>query len=109
MTQGDLHPPIQIDLSDADSDVDFGQLDNSDYTIIAEKAGNILFTEHPDSKTVAQDGKSVTLLREWGEGETSDVGRIYVRVVVMWPDGRPQTFPAGAPLYLDVRRAAGSS
>lgn len=105
ITQGDLHPPIQMVLSDNGDEVDFSSVQLDSIQIVAEQGSGTLFIDSPDDKVVAQDGKSVTITRAWESGETDQVGRVYIRAWVIWPDDRKQTFPNDKPLYLDIRPA----
>lgn len=105
ITQGDRKPDLQIVLSDVANDANFSALDTSAYEIIIEQGDDIVVAQPPTSVDPSDDGKSVNLVYEWGELDTANVGRMYVRVWVEWPDGLRQTFPADKPLYLDVRPA----
>lgn len=107
MTRGDLKPDAVITISDARSDADFSTLTPQEVLVIGEMAGVEVINAHPTAVTAAADGKSAEVRYAWATGDTDVVGRMWLRVVVTWPDGDPQTFPKGTPLYLDIRRAPG--
>ena len=109
MTRGDLLPELEIVIADSAGDADFSSLTANACYLVAEMDGIEVIDAVFDSIAVAQDLKSATLKRAWVAGETDTVGRMYLSVRVNWPGGVPQTFPEGAPLRLDIRRAAGDA
>jgi hypothetical protein len=109
LTRGDLKPDVVITISDSRADADFSDLTTANVRVIGEINGVEVFNSLATVVTPAEDGKSAEVRRAWSAGDTDVVGRMWVRVVVTWPGGPPQTFPKGTPPYLDIRRAAGDA
>ena len=107
MTRGDRKPDATITLSDARNDANFSTLALDKITVIGERNGSVVFSGHPASIAPSQDGKSAVIVRPWQVGDTDVSGRMYITVVVQWPDGTEQTFPNDSPLSLDIRRKPG--
>lgn len=108
IARGDLKPRLEITIGDAAGIADFGAITAADVRIVAEQDGVVIVDSAPNSITPSTDGHSATVIRQWQAGETDAIGRMWISVVVKWPDAAyPQTFPDDGPLRLDVRRNAG--
>lgn len=105
MKQHDLKPDLRITLSDDDGLADFNNTATStaaDYRIIGRQGGVVIIDGQPGTVDVdSEDDSVVVLTREWEAGDTDEWGEILFEVEVMWPGGRPQTFPDGG--YQTVR------
>lgn len=109
LARGDRKPDAVITISDTRADADFTSLTTGTCWVVAEQDGAIVFRAHPDSVAVNADSKTAQIRRAWGEGETNNVGRMYIWVEVEWPDGTVQHFPKGTPLVVDIRRKPGDA
>lgn len=96
---GDRKPDLVITLSDDGTADDLAtKLDSADsIAIVGRQGADDLFNASPD----VRDG--VTVTHRWDTPETDAPGRIWVRVLVTWADGRVQTFPALGELAVDVQ------
>lgn len=109
IVRGDRKPDLQVTLSDAASAATFASVTPSMVRVVAEMDGLRVIDAQPDSVTPSVDGKTAVVKRAWADGDTDEVGRMWITVVVTWPGADPQSFPADGPLRLDIARAAGDA
>lgn len=102
MAIGDLHPALKITVTDSRADANFTPVQASNVRIRVTNNGTLVVDDPPDSIDASDDGKSLTVVRNWLDGETDRGGHYWVRVVVDWATGEPQTFPDEGPLRLDI-------
>lgn len=105
MIRGDLKPDLMIEVADARSDADFTNLTSGDCRVVCVINKEIIVDDQVDSIAIADDGKSAIISRAWEPGETDTAGKMYIRAVIEWPGGKPQSFPEDAFLVLPIRYA----
>lgn len=109
IVRGDLKPALRVLISDARSTANFAAITADQVLVVGEMNGAVIFSTPPTEYIPADDGKSATVVREWGDGDTDVSGRLWVSIIVMWAGTSPQTFPNDGPLRIDVTRAAGDA
>jgi hypothetical protein len=103
MAIGDLHPALKITVSDSRAEANFTPVQPNQVRIVVKDGiGNIVVDASPDTVSASADGKSLTVSREWVDGETDQPGHHWVRVLVAWTGSETQTFPDEGPLRLDI-------
>lgn len=87
--QGDLEPPLEIDVSGSSGDLS----GVTAWHVIGSRGGVAVFEDTAADFTPGTDPQSGTVKHTWAAGETDDLGGMDVEVKAIWPTGRPQTFP----------------
>lgn len=109
LVRGDVMPDMLITISDAREDADFSVLTAGDCIVVGEMDGTVVFEKPATVIDVAADNNSAVVRRPWDAEDTDVDGILWVRVRVNWPGNKQQTFPRGAPLRVDIVRAAGDA
>lgn len=95
LKQGDLLPPLIVDLTDNGAPVD----------LTAATAVRIYgvrgATQIINAAGTVTDPTTGRVTRDWATGDTDIPGRIHLEVVVTWA-GREQTFPPLGSLAVDI-------
>lgn len=84
--KGDLEPPLQATLTHNGLPVNLSTA--TSVTVIGTRNGVQVFSR---TTAGATDG---ALTMPWQAGDTDTRGRIFIKVDVIWPGNRPQTFEA---------------
>lgn len=102
MNVGDLEPDWVVDITAADTSVDFTTVESwvfSAHRVTGDGKELVFADENPDVTPGAQAYR-VTLAHAWVQGETDTKGTLHAVPVAIWPSGRRQSFP-GASVVLD--------
>lgn len=98
LTQGDLEPPLVLQLMDGAAPVDLSQAVAVEFSM-ANSSGQRAY-----GPMQVQDARTGMVAYHWRAGETSWPGLFNATVRVTWPGGRPQTFPSVRQLQVSVQR-----
>lgn len=108
MAAGDTGKRIEITIADDDALADFSTVVKADVRIQGLVGTTLVVDREPDTFVPSVDKHSAVVGFKFVLGETEDVARMWVSVVVDWGADDPQTFPDDMPLRLDFTRAAGT-
>jgi len=100
MKQGDLKPDLQIQCT-SDTTVNLTTASSVQVVCRREGATAALWT-----RTATGDSAGVVTYT-WQAGDTDTVGRLLFEVLVTWPVGKPQRFPAVGVLPVDIESNLG--
>lgn len=101
--QHDLEPPFRVRLLDGTTPV--ANLDDADSLrfIVANRAG--VKIDAAIVPVAPQTGTNVGWVEyQWVSGDTDTVAAYDAEVEVTWPGTRPQTFPVGSYIKLEVKK-----
>ncbi|MFI6302189.1 hypothetical protein ACIBCH_09980 [Amycolatopsis thailandensis] len=103
--RGDLEPDLVITVEDAAGIANLNQV--TSWRVIGKQNGQVVVNGAPTVVVDPQNSSKATVTRPWTAGETAAVGDMQVEVEAMWPDSRPQTFPASGHGVVRIRADLG--
>lgn len=102
MKQHDLEPDLTLYAEDAAGLADFTQVVS--WRVLATMLGQSVFIDTAPTVTVDPTNHAkATVVHTWVTGETATVGDLKAEVEAMWPNSRPQTFPASGSVTVRIR------
>ncbi len=100
MKQGDLLPVLEVQLTDGGTPIDLTNA--ASLTFVMRSRAAVLV--HAAMSRADQATYPGVARYEWAPGDTDQVGSFDAEIRVVWPDGKPQTFPASAYFGVEIAK-----
>jgi len=102
MKQHDLEPALTLYAEDVAGLTNLNLV--ASWRVLATRLGVSVFIDTSPTVTVDPVNHSkATIVHTWVAGETATAGDLKVEAEAMWPNGRPQTFPASGSVTVRIR------
>lgn len=104
--QYDLRPDLKVRLLDEDVPVDLTNAAAARFIMSSRRRGIKVDATMTILDQTEEDTLGVVSYA-WADGDTDTVGDFNAEVQIMWPSGRPQTFPASGYIQVTVVKDLG--
>ncbi len=98
--QHDLEPPLEIQLLEGSTPIDLSQATAVTF-IMKDRTGVKVNAPMVIPDQILHRG---VVRYVWALGDTGATGSFTAEVQVMWPNARPQTFPANQYLTIEIQK-----